>query len=144
MNQDGSGDVSLGAGREPSWSPDGTKIAFRDSALWVMNADGTGRHQIVAGASNAAVRHPTWSPDGNKLAFVREDCTTDPQPTCTSILATVNADGTGETAILSSHSPSPMDPAWSPDGTKIAFSGYALYTDFCWATCTRSAPTGPD
>lgn len=50
--------------QDPSWSPDGTRIAFRsgagkDTDLWVMEADGSGAHQIVdnPGADGAV----SWS-----------------------------------------------------------------------------------
>jgi TolB protein len=132
MNQDGTGDVNLGPGDAPSWSPDGSEIASNyGGVLWVMNADGSNRHQIVGLNANGEVRFPTWSPTGDKLAFERENCVDEGDvSTCTSILETVNAGGTGETTILSGNNPSPAAPAWSPDGTKIAFGGYPLYTNF--------------
>ena len=35
---------------DPAWSPDGSQIVYRDTtAIWVVNADGTGRHRIIAG-----------------------------------------------------------------------------------------------
>jgi Tol biopolymer transport system component len=55
----------------PAWSPDGTKIAFVRSfqnlgssnrPVFVMNADGTDQHQLVAGQSLQAV--PSWQARG--------------------------------------------------------------------------------
>src|SRR5439155_2174132 len=61
----------------PSWSPDGTKIAFsgcipmgwplgcQQAGIWVMNADGTNQINIVDNHGG----DPSWSPDGTKIAF---------------------------------------------------------------------------
>ena len=55
----------------PAWSPDGTKIAFLRSfqalgsnnrPIYVMNADGTDQHQLIAGTRLAAV--PSWQARG--------------------------------------------------------------------------------
>lgn len=63
LTQDSPGDDAVA-----SWSPDGTKIAYRrgkDShSIWVMNADGTNKKQLTSDGMG-----PTWSPDGTKLAF---------------------------------------------------------------------------
>jgi TolB protein len=53
---------------DPSWSPDGTEIAFRsersgEPEIWIMNADGTGQRRLTDGLS------PAWSPDGSLIAF---------------------------------------------------------------------------
>ena len=131
MNQDGFGDVSLGSGHDPNWARDGIRIAFADSGgLWVMNGDGSGRHQIVGANADGTVSHPTWSPNGAHLAFAREKCVTDPQEFCTSKLETVNWDGTGETVIQSSQNPNPLEPNWSPDGSKIVFTGRVYANNF--------------
>src|SRR5215210_2216234 len=68
---------------DPSWSPDGTKIAFntnRDSTeqenfqnqeIYVMNAaDGSNQTRLTY--STAWDSLPTWSPDGTKIAFYSE------------------------------------------------------------------------
>lgn len=44
--------LTFDGGDYPSWSPDGTKIAFMRSAkgdggLWIMNSDGSGKHRIT-------------------------------------------------------------------------------------------------
>src|SRR5918999_1952691 len=57
----------------PSWSPDGTKIAFTSDRengnfdIYVMNADGSGQTRLTDDPANDF--NPSWSPDGEKIAF---------------------------------------------------------------------------
>ena len=144
-NADGTGRVNISSAavgpdpdptlnRHPAWSPDGTRIAWSghdgtSMQIWVANADGTGRVNI----SSAAVgpdpdptlnRHPAWSPDGTRIAW---DGLGSLPPTQQIWVA--NADGTGRVKISNvDPSPDPTSselPAWSPDGTRIAWSGDA-------------------
>lgn len=69
---------------QPSWSPDGSHIAFVTGApaalggsagngdIFIMNADGTGARQLTFGGNSA---YPTWAPDGSQLAFVADQGT---------------------------------------------------------------------
>src|SRR5439155_56572 len=84
MNANGTGPVNLtnnpGFDVDPSWSPDGSKIAFhsfRDAdgndELYIMNADGTGLVRVTNDlASGPYDAQPNWSPDGSRLAFVSD------------------------------------------------------------------------
>src|SRR5581483_3993294 len=56
---------------QPSWSPDGTMIAydrfercFRCTGVWLMQAAGSNQHELRQDG-----RRPAWSPDGTKLAL---------------------------------------------------------------------------
>ena len=65
MNADGSNPVNLsnnGANDSgPSWSPDGTRIAFnRDDDIFLMNADGT--NQIALTSGQVRNWQPAWKP----------------------------------------------------------------------------------
>ena len=105
----------------PSWSPDGSRIAFtsdRDSQtgsvnleIYVMNADGTGVTRVTS--DTAQDDEPAWSPDGTRLAF-RSNRDGNAE------IYVVNVDGSG-LARLTTDSASDVQPAWSPDGSKIAF-----------------------
>src|SRR5437773_391967 len=64
-------DISMDA-RQPSWSPDSTRIAFqayRSSTwqIWTMKADGTDLRAATSGPYDD--REPSWSPDGLRIAF---------------------------------------------------------------------------
>ena len=56
----------------PVWSPDATRIAFAaPTGLYVVGADGSGLHQLIASPDERLVMlPPSWSPDGASLAYL--------------------------------------------------------------------------
>ena len=53
---------------EPSWLPDGARIAFvKNAQIYTANIDGTERKQLTAGEYYNWI--PRWLPDGRKLVF---------------------------------------------------------------------------
>jgi TolB protein len=66
MNADGSEARMLAQdGAQPSWSPDGQKIAFqKQTDIYVMNADGSGQRKLTRGGRRDS--QPVWSPAQKK------------------------------------------------------------------------------
>ena len=122
INPDGTGEANLtnlpgSQETTPSWSADGTQIAFASNAggdeeIWRMAADGTGPVQLTDDLD--ADRGPTWSPSGASIAFA-SGSGGDAQ-----IWAMIAGDGSDPFPITDSLG-SNAGPAWSPSGAQIAF-----------------------
>jgi Tol biopolymer transport system component len=138
MNADGSGQTDLGVGpatggidvndlHDPAWSPDDRQIAFDEldcypdggcsSLLWIVNADGSGRHGLLAPAEDYGST-PTWSPDGRWIAFSGY-CG---DPTTSLAICKAHPDGTGLTPLFVRPDGDSTSPDWSPDGSEIVFA----------------------
>jgi hypothetical protein len=118
--------------------PDGAQILYQPdgitgTALWVMNADGTDKHELLkrgseetGGAISGSV---AWSPDGRLIAFGLNG-----DHDSFSRIHVMNADGTGlrrldkEPGVWVDN-----DLVWSPNGTRIAFNRWLQdSTDASW------------
>jgi Tol biopolymer transport system component len=104
---------------QPSWSPDGQKLAFAspclgssDRDIFTINIDGTGLTNLTRSYGfNSYEYDPAWSPDGQKIAISRG-----------SRIWTMNPDGSGLTQLTSGSDPGrDFEPNWSPDGTRLVF-----------------------
>jgi len=106
---------------QPTWSPDGSRIAFRrrgpggGTDIWVVRIDGGGAVNLTADLGATSQASPAWS-SGNRIAFSHV-------VNGEAHIWSMAADGTDKRRITTG----PVyddEPAWSPDGSRIAFQRF--------------------
>lgn len=100
----------------PSWSPDGTKIAFINNlggqqVIYTINVDGSELTALTDNTSKAYM--PVWSPDGQQIVFNSDRSGVD-------YLYVMNADGSGVRELVNQGLYN-WGARWSPDGSQIVF-----------------------
>jgi len=105
----------------PTWSPDGSRIAFSAKGpsednyhVYMINVDGTQLTQLSDGL--ASDFWPDWSPDGTSIAFSRSS--NDPPSPYDIYLVNVES---MEIEKVTENSSQDSYPDWSPNGEKIAY-----------------------
>ena len=104
--------------REPSWSPDGKRIAYTSSRdgnleIYVMDADGGNRQNITNNPFKDW--EPSWSPDGKRIAFVSNRDGNDE-------IYVMDADG-GNQQNITNNPHADTDPAWFDPAFSVAPAG---------------------
>jgi len=120
----------------PAITPDGRYIAFSvrqhgQALLYVMQSDGTNA-RVVADSLDLQ-GSPAWAPDGQSITSAA-DVHGLPQ------LFRIPLDGRSPAQLVQDYS---IDPAWSPDGRFLVYSGPDIGTTFSVRAVTAEAEAHP-
>jgi len=92
------------------------QIAFSSGGdIIVVEPDGSGRRTLISGASETSGLE--YSPDGRRLAYWSR-----PRAGAPWDLIVVDSDGANPVTIAAGIADATSDPAWSPDGSSVAYS----------------------
>lgn len=118
------------AASEPTYSPDGTRLAFlRDKTrhfnlpkpnrpiteLWVAQADGSAARRVLR--KKGYISFPSWDPSGSRISFTYNpaaEATGEEEPEPGNKVMAVNADGTCLTTVFSDPDATAYASAWRP------------------------------
>jgi Tol biopolymer transport system component len=128
---------AAGSGR-PAWSPDRKQIAFaaqmdtqaedqRLTEIYVMRADGSHIRRLTT--NEAVDADPSWSPGGKRIALAR--LTAVGTEAARGGIFAMDANGGDEVQLTRATAPTfDSAPAWSPDGSRIAFARVNIASGF--------------
>ncbi len=129
MDADGTDKTPVAVGENPAWSPAGDKLAIEENGvIRTVNPDGSSPFFLFINGVpgyNGEAHEPEWSPAGDRVAFAWSG--EEPEENNSAgYIGTIRPDGTDEQNLYELRGPlsgdMPQHPAWSPDGTKIAFA----------------------
>jgi Tol biopolymer transport system component len=135
MNANGTDVQQLTSGRNsrrPAWSPDGTRIAFdlwngRNTTVCTIKPDGSDQQCLTQTSLDFDVFDPFWSPDGAWIACVLHSHPGSQDEGYRIYVLDVpgaqqDPEGDNLRRLIQSGDDEEDTPAWSPDGSQIAFS----------------------
>jgi Tol biopolymer transport system component len=100
------------------------RIAYAEKGICVVTLTADGRRQrcsVIRPSGADIYNSPAWSADGRRIAFQNlVECL--PGWGCVNGIFVVDADGSDWRRVALAHGVSDQNPAWSPRGSKIAFS----------------------
>jgi Tol biopolymer transport system component len=141
MKRDGTGRRQITPGANPTWGPDGT--------LLFESATTCAKGKILATADLAGAvtplticgSEPAWSPDGATIAFTRPRDPLDGGGSANRDVWIANVDGSNARRVARSAGTVELPaglfaPAWSPDGTVLAYEDVRIQPD-CETLPTR-------
>ncbi len=117
--------IDINSDYDPSYNPDGSKIAFtvrdpngmvRDS-IWDFNLT-TGEKNQIYMPSSGDLLHTKWSPVGDKIVYVYF-----PQPGIGDV-CTIDIDGSNQFCLTPDQDFDVLGPSYSPDGSKIVYGSH--------------------
>jgi len=104
--------------RQPNWSTDGQHILYQKLKddqwdIWIMDYDGTTRHQITSGSGDKA--DASFSPDGQWIVYSADE------PTMVQANLFIIPITGGEPKRVTGFSGYDGAPSWSPNGEQVVF-----------------------